>query len=281
MGETGWRVVILSNIPEVVEMTTTSIQRLGHHAVGAVAAKRRHVDPRMSSITSSTKVGAVEVALARDSDEVESILRSLTPDLVVSWAFPWRVLPGALEVPRLGSINFHPSALPRHRGPNALAWTLRLGDTHFGATWHRMDGEYDSGAILAQRRTPVLDEDTIFDVFPRISVLGLRMLGGVLQRVADHDPGDPQPSEGATLAEPFGEDYATIDWSMPVRSVHNQIRAWSFTAGSGSVVGPIGVIAGRRYLVRKTSLSDPGGGSMSVECGDGLLWVVEAEPVVT
>jgi methionyl-tRNA formyltransferase len=281
MEETGWRVVILSNIPEVVEMTATSVQRLGHRTVGAVAAMRRHLDPRMSSITSSSTVGGVKAAVARDSEEIESILLSLKPDLVVSWAFPWRVLPGALEVPRLGAINFHPSALPRHRGSNAVAWTLRSGDSHYGVTWHWMDGEYDRGPILAQRKTPVLDEDTVFDVVPRMSALGLRMLNGVFRRVANHDPGDPQPLEGATRAEPFGEDYATIDWSMPARGVHNQVRAWAFTPGTNSVVGPIGVIAGQRFLVRRTSLSDPGEGAANVECGDGPLWIVEADPVTS
>ncbi len=281
MGETAWRVVILSNIPEVVEMTATSMQRLGHHVVGAVAAQRHHTDPRMSSITSSSRVGGVDVALASGNNEVEPILLSLNPDLVVSWAFPWRVSADALAVPRLGSINFHPSALPRHRGSNALAWTLRSGDTHFGATWHRMDDEYDTGAILAQRQTPVLDDDMIFDVVHRISALGLRMLSGVVSRVANHDPGDPQPSEGATRADPFGEDYAAIDWSMSARDVHNQVRAWAFTPGTGSVSGPIGVIAGQRFLVRRTSLLDPGGELAIVECGDGPLWIVEAEPITT
>ena len=118
MGETAWRVVILSNIPEVVEMTATSMQRLGHHVVGAVAAQRHHTDPRMSSITSSSRVGGVDVALASGNNEVEPILLSLNPDLVVSWASRGE-FQRTPAVPRLGSINFHPSALPRHRGSNA------------------------------------------------------------------------------------------------------------------------------------------------------------------
>jgi methionyl-tRNA formyltransferase len=115
-------------------------------------------------------------------------------------------------------------------------------------------------------------------VIPRISRLGIRALGGVLERIASGEPGEPQPTEGATEAGPFGEDYATIDWSRPARTVHDQVRAWTFAGGIGSVPGPFGELAGRRWRIGRTTLQPAAEPACRVDCGDGPLWVLEHEP---
>jgi methionyl-tRNA formyltransferase len=50
----------------------------------------------------------------------------------------------ALDVPPLGVINTHPSLLPRYRGPNPIAWTVRNGDRELGYSIHRMDADFDT-----------------------------------------------------------------------------------------------------------------------------------------
>jgi methionyl-tRNA formyltransferase len=279
MDQPGWRVVILTAVPEVATILNRSLRRLGHEAVAVVGARRRRPTPGLALLDATFTLPGVEVVIAPDTATVEPIVRSLRPDLMVSWAFPWRISPGALEVPGRGSINYHPSLLPRHRGPNPVAWTIRMGDSHYGVTWHRLDPEFDAGPILAQGSIPVNADDTNFDVIIRMSAMGLRMLPGVFERLAAGDPGDPQSSEGATEAGPFGDDYATIDWSMPASFVHNQVRAWSFTPGTHSVVGPIGQLNGRKVRVLRTSLHQPDADSARVECGDGPVWVLECEPI--
>jgi methionyl-tRNA formyltransferase len=217
------------------------------------------------------------VVVAEKKELLEPILQSMNPDIAISWAFPWRIPPEALCVPTLAAINFHPSLLPRHRGPNPLAWTIRMGDSDYGLSWHRMEAEFDSGAILAQRSSPVLVEDTNDEVAPRILTLGLRMLRGVLEKVLAGDPGEPQSDEGATEAPPFRDDYTTIDWSKPARAVHDQVRAWTFVPGTGSAEGPFAELSGRRVKVLRTTLSEPSGESTRVDCGDGPLWVLRTE----
>jgi methionyl-tRNA formyltransferase len=283
MQEGGWRVVILSAIPEAAGMLATTVRRLGHEPVAIVGAKRRKPTPGLNLIVETTQVPGSEVVIAPDKDAVEPILQSLGPDLVLSWAFPWRVPEGALNVARYGAVNYHPSLLPRHQGPNPMAWTIRSGDSHYGVTWHRMISEMDRGPILAQRAIPVTEEDTIYDVIPRLSVLALRMLRQVFDRLAQGDPGDPQPVEGATEAGPFGDDYATIDWSLPARSVHRQVQAWAFTPGTHSVTGPIAELRGDTVRVVRTSLRPPDDGddrtALRVACGDGPIWVLETKPI--
>lgn len=272
-----FRVVILSNVPEVAAMLSTTVTRLGSDPVAVVAAKRRKPTPGLTSIDASTELKGTQVIIVPERGSMEPTLRSLQPDVLLSWAFPWLVPEAALALPSLGAINYHPSLLPTHRGSNPVAWTIRMGDSHYGVSWHRMSPEYDSGPILAQRSTPVLVEDTIYDVGPRITTLGLRMLRGVFERLTEGDPGDPQPAAGVTLAGPFGEDYATIDWSTSARAVHDQVRAWTFTPGTHSVTGPRAQLDGQMVRIVRTTLRKPGDGGRRIDCGDGPLWVLEDE----
>jgi methionyl-tRNA formyltransferase len=278
MEQPGWRVVILSTIPGVVETLATTVRRLGHVPVAAVSARRRDELSGVAPAAPSVESG-IDVVVAPRNAEVEPILRSLAPDLVLTWAFPWRVSDLALAVPHHGAVNYHPSLLPRHRGPNPLGWTVRSGDSQYGVTWHRMESGFDTGPILAQRTTPATDEDTVTDVIARLTVLAVRLLPAVFTRLAAGDVGDPQDPAGLTDAPPFGEDYATIDWSSPARSVHTQVRAWGFTPGTRSVPGPLAELDGQTIRITETTLRDPGPAGRRVECGDGPLWVLGIEPV--
>jgi methionyl-tRNA formyltransferase len=277
----GWRVVVLTVHPGAARFTTAALRRLGHEPVAVVGAQSKAASKGVELINEDTDVEGSAVAIASSPEAVTSLVGAFHPEFLLAWTFPWRLSPELLSMPPQGSINCHPSLLPRHRGPNPLAWTIRAGDSDFGVTWHRMAPEYDSGPILAQKSTPVLEDDVAQDVYMRLNRLGLRMLPGVLERVAAGDRGEPQPSEGATDAPSFGEDYASIDWTKPARFVHDQVRAWSLTPGTGSASGPFGDIDGTRYRVLRTTLRPPVHNdrpAVRVECGDGPLWVLERTP---
>jgi methionyl-tRNA formyltransferase len=198
---------------------------------------------------------------------------------VLCFGFPWKIPQEALDVPRYGMVNQHPAPLPRHRGPIPMSWALREGDSEYFITWHRMDAELDTGAILAQTSIPILDEETtIFETGPRVLEATLGLLPQVFERLAAGDPGDPQATEGASWAGFFEEDYATIDWSRTSREIHNQVRAWAFAFQAEHLDGPFAEIDGERVKVTRTLLTDPGDGSPSHETGDGQIWILETEP---
>jgi methionyl-tRNA formyltransferase len=278
------RVAIISNVLPVVDPLVGVLRELGHEPVAWLMARRPRGDerplPPWGDVTDRNAPEGVNLLLARRKEDVAPLFRGLDLDVTLCWGFNWKLPQEALDVPRLGSVNNHPAFLPRHRGPYPLAWAFREGDAEFGSTWHRMDAEFDTGPILAQSRVPIEDTDTwIEDFGPRILQNTFSMLPQVFERLEAGDPGDPQPADGASWAGAFEEDYATVDWSQTAREIHNQVRAWRHMFGASKVEGPIAELDGQRVKLLRTSLTDPGGDSRKVQCGDGSIWITESEPV--
>jgi len=280
-----WRVVLITTVAPVAAALTEALRGLGHEPVAVMSARRtRPGPPSPWSITDATAPAGLDVLFPRDRHSIEALMRACRPDLAVCWGYPWRIPLAALEVPRLGSINNHPAFLPRHRGPIPVSWAIREGDGSFGVTWHRMDADLDTGAILAQASVPDRDDEFSFEQLgPRMLEAAISILPRALERLAAGDAGDPQPAEGASWAGHFEPDYAEIDWSRPAREIHRQVRAWSFAAGTELVVGPIGTIEGRPVKVTRTSLVEPteANGAIRFDAGDGPIWVVAWEPLET
>jgi methionyl-tRNA formyltransferase len=278
-----WRVFMVCTIKPIADALSRALRDLGHEPVAVLAARRPEGDeqPPFLQLTTSSAPQGVDLLFARDRHAIERLVRAYEPDLLTCWGFPWKIPQAALDVPRLGSINLHPALLPRHRGPIPLAWALREGDAAWGATWHRMDAELDTGNLLAQTTTPIEDDDVdIAEFGHKLLAGGVEILPRALERVAAGDPGEPQSDEGVSWAGHFVEDdYVRVDWSHTARQIHNQVRAWHLTFGMSGLRAPIAELDGEEVVLLQTRLTDPGGGARRVECGDGPIWVVQDEPV--
>ena len=278
-----WRIVAICSVKPLADALVGKLRDLGHEPVALLAPRRSDGPPRPSylELTDASAPEGLDLLLARDKHAIEPLLRAYEPDLMLCWGFPWKIPQAALDVPRLGSVNMHPALLPRHRGPIPLAWALRDGDAVWGQTWHRMDADLDTGNLLAQGTVPIEDDDVNIEQFgAKLIGCALELLPRALERVAAGDPGDQQPSEGASWAGHFeNDDYVQVDWSHSARTIHNQVRAWHLTFGMSGLRAPVAELDGEQVVVLQTRLTDPGGDASRVECGDGPIWVVATEPV--
>lgn len=86
-------------------------------------------------------------------------LKVIGADLHFSTAYPQIFSRALLDIPRRGSVNFHPSPLPRYRGGHPHLWGLINGETTWAVTAHYMTEAVDAGDIIAQRTFPIQDLD--------------------------------------------------------------------------------------------------------------------------
>jgi methionyl-tRNA formyltransferase len=277
----GWRVVFVSQVLPALLAMEGGFRQAGHEPVALLTTRRPPTDrdryPEFQALIAEAPLH-LDVLIPSDRTRIAPLLASYEPDLVVCMGFPWRIPPEALAIPRLGAINMHPSLLPRRRGPSPVAWTFRNGETEVGLSIHRMDEDFDTGALLAQGSTPIDDFEDWDTLGEKLGPLAAGLMQRALERVAAGDPGDPQEGE-PSYAGFFEEDYVRIDWTRPAREIHNQVRAWRFMAfaPAGGVRGAIADIDGETVRVLRTRL-EPGDG-VRMECADGPIWILETEPV--
>jgi methionyl-tRNA formyltransferase len=131
-----------------------------------------------------------------------------------------------LAIPRLTSICFHPSLLPRYRGGSAINWQLIRGETETGVTVFWPDAGIDTGPILLQRRAPVAPDDTAGTLYYRtLFPLGVATVLDAVALIREgRAPRIPQDDAQATHDPLCRDEHAAIVWTRPAEEVHNLIR---------------------------------------------------------
>ncbi|HXC09983.1 MAG TPA: methionyl-tRNA formyltransferase [Steroidobacteraceae bacterium] len=172
--------------------------------------------------------------------EAHETLRGLGVDLGVM-AYVLQFVPQTFAtIPRHGMIQYHPSLLPRYRGPSSINWPIIRGDTRTGLTIFRPTDGLDEGPIILQKETPIGPDDTLGSVyFDRLFPMGI----AALQEAADlavsgAAAGNVQDEALASYEGWCREAEARINWHSHLDFIHNLIRgcdpapaAWSTFRG--------------------------------------------------
>jgi methionyl-tRNA formyltransferase len=163
---------------------------------------------------------------AMRAPEVYEEYTRLKPDLNVM-AFVTSILPASiLNYPRMGTIQYHPSLLPKHRGGSAINWAIINGETKTGITIFWPDGGIDTGPILLQKEVEISPDDTVGSLyFEKLFPLGIEALVESIEQIKKGiAPRIPQDESQATYEGLCTEKDAIIDWSAPIDRVYNLIR---------------------------------------------------------
>ncbi|QBI21075.1 hypothetical protein ER308_16840 [Egibacter rhizosphaerae] len=162
-------------------------------------------------------------------------------DLGVCACWPERLHAGALDAPRDGWVNLHPSALPAWRGHDPVGWQLLTAPRAIGGTVHRMTRGQDAGPILARTSVPVGDEDDRESVLrhagERLGRLATELLEAATGRALP--AGSPQDEEAATWCPPAGTVPTVEPRAMTAAQVVRVARAFSPRPGITATTLPM------------------------------------------
>jgi methionyl-tRNA formyltransferase len=173
-------------------------------------------------------------------------LAELRPDLVVMAFVTLFVPEPVLNTPTHGSIQYHPSLLPRHRGPSAINWAIIQGDDRTGLSIFWPDDGLDTGPVLMTREVAIEDDDTLGSLyFDKLFPMGVEAMAESVDLVREgRAPKIAQDEAEATYESWCRRDDVEIDWSRSAREVHDLIRgaeprpgAWTTIAGEEVQVG--------------------------------------------
>ena len=161
-----------------------------------------------------------------ESPEVLQELRSWNADLMLLAYVTIFVPEQARNIPKNGTICFHPSLLPLHRGPSSINWPIIWGANKTGLTIFWPDDGLDEGEVLLQKEVDILPDDTLGTVyFDKIFPLGVSATLEAIDLIrSGKAPKIPQDETKATYESWCRRANAEIDWSRSANEVYNLIR---------------------------------------------------------
>jgi methionyl-tRNA formyltransferase len=222
--------------------------------------------------------------------EVWEQFRAMKPDLQVMAFVTLFVPEDFLNIPTRGSIQYHPSLLPKGRGASAINWPIIQGETETGLSIFWPDNGLDTGDVLLQKKTPISADDTLGSVyFDRLFPMGVEAMMESIDLVkAAKAPRIKQDESLATYEGRCGAENAKIDWGKPWRQIYNLIRGCNPAPGAWTTLdGKTLQIFEAKPLPAKDpkgiggklgEVVDVDANGFSVVCADGRIRITRVKP---
>jgi len=211
----------------------------------------------------------------------------LNPDIILIGSWGERIKKEIYDIPKIATINAHPSLLPKYRGPNPYYWVIRNQEQTTGVSFHLVDSDYDTGAILAQEEIKIYPSDTGKTLKER-TVLTARGVVCELLKDLSEDIIIPltQLEEKSTYYS-HPSDYE-LDFSKSAEENYAKIRAiypWDNAYFYHNITCLSALPAGTEILENTSEYTKPGtiaglnvdNKTIDVLCGDGKILRIRTE----
>src|SRR4030042_2376058 len=217
------RIVIVGQGPFGEKVSQTLIQK-GEDIVGIFSPPDKRGES-MKVMAEKSGITFFRPNLMKDP-QVHDAYVKLKPELAIL-AFVTDIIPEKLlAVPSLGTICYHPSILPRHRGASAINWAIIQGDTRTGLTIFWVDRGIDTGPILLQKEVDIGPDDTTGSLyFNTLFPMGVDAIVESVEMIKRGGaPRISQDESKATYEPPCDDKVASVDFDKSINDIYNLIR---------------------------------------------------------
>lgn len=279
--------IVFMGSPDFAVSSLNALHASSHQILAVVSHPDKRRGRGGSATPTAVKARALELGLpVIEVDDLKSPgfatqLEELGADLFVVVAF--RVLPRhLLEIPAKGSVNLHASLLPKYRGAAPIHWAIINGEKQTGCTVFFLDEQVDTGNIIAQKSTPVGENETTGDVYQRLADMGSKLLVEALNTIESGNFSlTKQQDDLATPAPKLFKEDCHINFNEAAARVHNKIRGLSPFPTAWALWGD------QKFNIYRSALTadeSPGPGELFeknkrllVGCKDGALELLEVQ----
>ena len=164
-----------------------------------------------------------------NSNTFRTEILKLNPDIILVGSWSEKFKKPIIDLPKIGTINCHPSLLPKYRGPNPYIRVIMNGEKETGITFHLMDENLDTGPILLQKKIDILqglNGDTGESLKNKCCVLARRGINELLTAMNDEMiiPIN-QSTKDASYFPQINEKDILLDFKKSADELDRQIRA--------------------------------------------------------
>jgi len=276
--------IILTGQGPFGEKTLAALSQKGED-IAAVFCPKDKRGEAMKTLAENSGIAVFQPDHMQDAAVRQAFLE-LKPDLVIL-AFVTDIIPDSLlEIPAIGTICYHPSLLPKHRGASGINWAIIQGDSRTGLTILWADKGIDTGPILLQKEVEIAPDDTTGSIyFNKLFPMGIDAIVEAVDLIkSGRAPKIPQDHALATYEPPCDDRHAGIDWSKPAREVYNLVRGCDPQPGAHSTLAGAKVKIYQARLLEAPQASEPGqiigigSGEVVVALKGGALKIGKLKP---
>jgi len=217
------RIVIVGQGP-FGEKVLEALIRKGENIVGCFSPPDKRGEG-IKTLAEKSRIPSFRPSLMKEP-QVYDAYEKLQPNLAVL-AFVTDIIPEKLvNLPSFGTICYHPSILPRHRGASAINWALIQGDTRTGLTIFWVDKGIDTGPILLQTEVEIDPDETTGSLyFAKLFPLGVDAMVEAVELIKKGKaPRIPQDNSKATYEPPCDDRVASLDFEKATKDIYNLVR---------------------------------------------------------
>lgn len=216
-----------------------------------------------------------------------SVLRELSPDVIVVVAFGQMIPKAILDLPKYGCINVHASLLPAYRGAAPIQWAVIDGQKASGVTTMRMDAGLDTGDMILKETVELAKKETGGSLFDKLSAVGAKLLIRTLEQLEDGTAVfEKQPKESTTpYAVMLTKQDGQIDWNRSAHEIECLIRgmnpwpsAYTRLRGKTLKIWAASVDERPQTQLAPGTIAEVTKHTLLIQTGNGLLLVEELQP---
>ncbi len=187
-------------------------------------------------------------------EDAKAALKKLDVELGIM-AFVLQFAPqDFVNIPKRGTIQYHPSLLPKYRGPSSINWPIIRGETRTGLTIFRPTDGLDEGPVVLQKETPISPDDTLGTVyFDRLFPMGVKAMLEAADLVVSGKHNEVAQDETQASYEGWcRKAEAKLNWANHVDFVYNTVRGCNPAPGAWTTLDgkELQIFDARKHLVR-------------------------------
>ncbi|GMR18903.1 MAG: methionyl-tRNA formyltransferase [Patescibacteria group bacterium] len=200
--------------------------------------KQKRNPSHVKALAKEHRITAFSPASKSELSALDAKLSTLKPDLFVVASYGLIIPKEILDIPLRGSLNVHPSLLPKYRGPSPIQAAILNGDKETGATIMLLDEEMDHGPLLAQEKIALAADETTPTLTGKLAILGGNLLvKTILEYWNGRITPQPQDHAQATVTKLIRRENGKISWGMSNEQIEQMFRAYTPWPGVWTTVG--------------------------------------------
>jgi len=240
----------------------------------------------VNKVASEKKLPLLAPQTLKDHEVYEAII-SQGAEVMVVTDYGNIIPPTIFGYPPFGTINVHPSLLPKLRGPSPIQYALVQGLDETGVSLIIIDEKVDHGPLLSQEKLKIAPGDTYLTLEKKLADLGSKLL---LRDVPLYLKRSLKPKtqnhQEATFTRKIEKEQGRVNWALSAQEIYNLWRAflrWPgiFTFGGGKRLNLIKislVSPPSQENSREPGLLFVASSELLVQCGEGVIRIDQIQP---